>query len=124
MKNIYIISHFYSSNLGDRNQGRIFADIFGNKENITYINFNDTTVQYDESGTYEITSPNNITEIKCDIAIFLIGSFNGHSNYVTFLKRIQNECPDCKIFVWGGFTCVNNINNDTTPFSNLEIFKE
>ena len=124
--NIYIISHFCSLNLGDRFQGRVFADIYGDKSNITYINFNDMPIQYDINHNgikYEITSPKNIEIINCDVAIFLVGSFNGNAKYIPFMKQIIDERPCCKIIIWGGFTCVNDRKDDDTYFKNLDIFK-
>lgn len=124
--NVYIISHFCSLNLGDRYQGRIFADIYGDKSNITYINFNEIPIQYDMNYNgikYEITSPKNIEKINCDIAIFLVGSFNGNAKYIDFMKQIINERSECKIIVWGGFTCVNDKTDDDSYFKNLDIFK-
>lgn len=125
-KKIYIVSHFCSLNLGDRYQGRVFADIYGDKSNITYINFNDIKTQYDfnYSGIkYEITSPAYIEKINCDIAIFLVGSFNGNAKYIDFIKKIINDKPESKIIIWGGFTCVNDLKVEDTYFKNLDIFK-
>lgn len=125
MKNVFIVAHFCSMNLGDRYQGRIFADMYGCKNNVKYVNLNDTYTQNDKNTNgemYEILSPNHVDKMWCELCIFLIGSYNGGSNYVKFANKILSMNKTCKIIFWGGFTCVNNYDNNTY-FSNFDIFK-
>lgn len=125
MKMILIVAHFCSENLGDRYQGRTFADILGNRENVKYANINNISEQYDVNlynEMYTIISPDKIDVNWCNLAIFPIGSYNGNANYIKVVKEIAERNTECKIIIWGGFTCVNDINDETTYFRNFEIF--